>query len=236
VFVPQELKETMFFDVEERFKSLGMDGYLEFFKEATDEVAIGEVTPGYLWSSGEYSEWGPPGEFRRRNPERVLEKLGPEVKLVAVLRNPVDRALSAFLHHRRMGRIPETETIGPWLHRHAIAHIGFYGAHLARWAEVFPHRNFCVLTYDEMFANQEARRGILEFLGATPSDGGKLVSRRFNKGGFTRNGSYALDSIGRVIATESDVTMLRELYWEDVKRLEAEWDLDMQPWEADFHR
>jgi hypothetical protein len=33
-----------------------------------------------------------------------------------------------------------------------------------------------------------------------------------------------------------EFTMLRELYWEDVKRLEAEWDLDVRPWEADFHR
>ncbi len=71
-----------------------MDSRAEYeglFAEAGDAVARGEASTSYLYDSGA--------------PERI-KALVPEAKLIAVLRNPVDRAYSNFLYLIREGREP----------------------------------------------------------------------------------------------------------------------------------
>jgi hypothetical protein len=86
-FLPRE-KEVRFFT--ERYDR-GASWYREQFAEAGDAKAVGEATPMYL---------GDPSVAPR------MAALLPEARLVAMLRDPVDRAYSHFWHRRL--RVGET--------------------------------------------------------------------------------------------------------------------------------
>ena len=57
--------------------------YEQLFDGARGELALGEASPHYL--------------YVEKAPARI-KALVPEMKLIAVLRNPVDRAFSSYLH------------------------------------------------------------------------------------------------------------------------------------------
>lgn len=234
IYVPPTLKEVMYFDVEQRYEALGPKGYAEYFESVSQEKSIGEVTPGYLWVSPEYPEWGAPSSFRTGVPERVAKTLGPDVKLIALLRDPIDRALSAYVHHRRRERIPADSPLSENWTRHGIVHIGFYGAHLRRWRESFPKRNFFVTTYERFFAEPEVRNDLLTFLAAEPGAGEDMTNHKFNSGsGFDRDcKAGAFDSEGQRIATVGDLQKLTETYLPDAEDLKKEWSLDLSWWQA----
>lgn len=84
VFVAPE-KEVHFFD--HQFYR-GIDWYRGRFSCATTERAIGEASPTYMYSS--------------RTLERIALVL-PHVRLIAVLRNPVDRAYSHYCWNVSLG-------------------------------------------------------------------------------------------------------------------------------------
>ncbi len=80
-------KETHFFD---RNFDNGLDWYRSLFPEEGKFRAIGEATPNYMFSPMAL--------------DRIKETL-PDVKLVVMLRNPIDRAYSHYWHDRARGKI-----------------------------------------------------------------------------------------------------------------------------------
>ena len=93
VFTPK-LKEINFFaydgkHLDVHYWAKTQDEYQRFFDDVGAAIAIGEVAPLYLCSP-----------VAPDNIRRVL----PDARLVAILRNPVDRAYSAYLMSRRTGR------------------------------------------------------------------------------------------------------------------------------------
>jgi hypothetical protein len=87
VFLPK--KELHFFNIESNFKR-GIDWYEKEFCQAGDAIAIGEKTAGYL--------------LNEDTPGLIREFL-PGVRILIVLRDPVDRAISQINHHIRSGHI-----------------------------------------------------------------------------------------------------------------------------------
>jgi hypothetical protein len=79
-------KELHFFDM--RWDN-GLDWYREQFTPKPGHTALGEATPIYLYD----------GPAR----ERMIETL-PDVRLLILLRNPVDRAYSHYLHSIERGK------------------------------------------------------------------------------------------------------------------------------------
>jgi hypothetical protein len=234
VFVPLEQKELAFFDNLARFQKLGEEQYREYFSGWNGEAAIGEVTPGYIWTSLHYKHWGAPIESRASTPKRVRDVLGSDVKIVALLRNPIDRAHSAFIHHRKKGRIKPTEMLKDVWMRHGIIHMGFYAAHLREWASVFSKQNFWIRPYEAFFSNREHLISLLDFLGAEPSDQ-DILNKRIHRGaGFTRTPEAIIDASGDAISTAKEIEILRSVYRQDVLELEHEWSLDLSCWASDF--
>lgn len=95
-------------------------------------------------------------------PARVRD-YNPRMRLVAILRDPVDRAWSAFNYARRNAWEPEADFAralaleperrsGTYRERHDLAYVGngLYAAHLARWRDHFPAENILVLTDREL--------------------------------------------------------------------------------------
>ncbi len=93
------VKEPDFFCFEGR-KDLGnhsitrIEAYQDLFRDVSGEEAIGEASHCYL--------------YEPRAVERIEHHI-PEAKFIAVLRNPVDRAYSHFLHMVRNGTEPLTD-------------------------------------------------------------------------------------------------------------------------------
>jgi hypothetical protein len=124
-------------------------------------------------------------------PERAARLL-PEVKLVAVLRNPVDRAYSHYQHEVRDGReslsfakaidceaarlAGEEERLrrepGYYSHNHhrySYTRRGLYLEQLRRWLQHYPRSSLLVLQSERLFQDPAAVSGALYgFLGLRP--------------------------------------------------------------------
>ena len=142
-----------------------LDGYEALFAAASGEKAIGEASPMYL-----RSEKAPKGIKRRV----------PEARLIAILRDPAERAYSAYLNQRRDGREPlgfadalEAEAergrnnwAPGWQYRLG----GFYHAQLSRYYDLFGREQIRVYLYEELKADPLGMvRDVFGFLGVDDS-------------------------------------------------------------------
>lgn len=88
IFVPK-FKEPHFFNIDENYLK-GLDWYKKtYFRDINNESIIIDFTPTYL--------------YYKLCAERIFDSLGPNVKFVIILRNPVDRAYSHYNHSKRDG-------------------------------------------------------------------------------------------------------------------------------------
>ena len=129
------------------------------------------------WLTGESC---PSYMFLPEVPQRVRQML-PDVKLIVILRNPVDRLVSQYQHERRKKRAGQDfeEFIAPslgveWpakgdiqsLRQSCAVPRGFYADQLRHWQTFFPAQQFLVLSFDEMVKNSAAAMNkVFEFLG-----------------------------------------------------------------------
>lgn len=104
----------------------------------------------------------------------------PDAKLIAILRHPVDRAYSNYLHLVRDGNEPCPDFQSAWNadeRRHAegwapgtcYRRLGCYAAGLSRWLEHYPRERLLVLWYEDWCARPaEVLRETCRFLGVDP--------------------------------------------------------------------
>jgi len=154
------------------------DDYTALFADAGYARAIGEASPMYLYG--------------KRAPKHIHDTL-PNVKLVAILREPVDRLYSRWLHLLRDGNDP----IGPfegcldqnsiWWKRNDLIQEGFYGTHLKRYVELFSPDQLLVFLHDDLKHNpQQVMRDLFEFIGVNP-DFQAPLEREYNVSGKPKN-------------------------------------------------
>lgn len=168
------VKEPHFFTYEgEKLDSRGLgrssnlpvtniEAYRKLFQGASSEIATGEVSPSYLYSL--------------KAPERIRHYI-PEAKLIAVLRNPVDRAYSNFLHLTRDGREPlidfaqalreeKARILNNWGFNWHYQQKGFYYAQLKRYFDIFEQQQIRVYLYEDLNNNPASvLKDIFQFLG-----------------------------------------------------------------------
>jgi len=129
------------------------------------------------WLTGESC---PSYMFLPEVPQRVFQLL-PDVKLIVILRNPVDRLISQYQHERRKKRAGEDfeEYIAPslavdWppkgdtqsLRQRCAVPRGFYADQLRHWQTFFPTHQFLVLSFDDLVKNSATTlNSVFEFLG-----------------------------------------------------------------------
>lgn len=173
VFVP-ERKEPNFFAFEPLPASAKpgavagvtrLEDYARLFEGVTDEVAIGEVSPAYLVNPTAC------GQIRR---------LIPQAKLIAVLRNPVERAYSDYLMRVRQGLEPHRDfgrALAEEEERYRVGHpggnyvrTGFYGRQLKPYFKTFGADHIQVHLFEDLLGNpDETLASIHRFLGVDPS-------------------------------------------------------------------
>jgi hypothetical protein len=169
-------KEVSFFD---RHWARGESWYRGNFPNVARARGkhVGEASPSYV--------------FHPLAPQRVQEVV-PEARLIVLVRNPVERALSQYNHEVALGREPlpfeealdaeeerlrgEQERMAAdpryfsrewWSHTYKAR--GRYAEQLERWLAVFPREQLLVMPSDDLGSDPaRAHAQVLEFLGASP--------------------------------------------------------------------
>lgn len=158
-------QEIAFFNNDQHFAELGVEWYRSQFAGWSGEPFLGEATPGYMM-------W-------RHQPEVVSRRIDdtiPGVRLIAILRNPVDRAYSAMIHHQKRDQIPPhaeltqlVKETDPNVDLLGIVAGGWYAASLRPFLRRFGSR-LLVLIHDELSTNPKGLyRRALTHIGADPS-------------------------------------------------------------------
>jgi hypothetical protein len=138
------------------------EDYERLFADAPDGTLCGESTPFYLWS----------GDAQRRIRAEI-----PDVKMIAMLRDPVERAHSNWTHLWSAGLEPEADFVqacalepqrirDAWAPFWRYIELGRYGEQITRLYERFPRDQVLVLRYRELRAAPVATLDrICDFLG-----------------------------------------------------------------------
>ncbi|MBU1156276.1 MAG: sulfotransferase domain-containing protein [Proteobacteria bacterium] len=162
VFIP-DVKEVNFFFHDNHYRR-GVEYYQSVFADAApSSLAVGEASPGYICK---------PGVAGR------IHELLPSVKLVAVLRNPVDRAYSQYWDNRRFLAEPLSfeQAIDVALtpeYRHGERGYFSRGAYIDQiesYLELFKREQMLVLIFEDLKKDPEAVFSrCFEFLGVDPA-------------------------------------------------------------------
>ena len=157
------------------------DSYRALFADAPADAVRGEVSPEYLanpWSCG-----------------RIRARL-PDAKLVAVLRDPVERAFSDYLMYVRDGEEKDgfAGALAAQEERRRAGsptgyylETGFYGRQLRPYFDAFPRDRIQVHLFEDFVADPDAVLGpLLAFLGVDPALG-ETPERAVNVSGVPRN-------------------------------------------------
>ena len=210
-------KEVHFFDNEDNFKDkVNYNSYHNNF--ITDNSKIkGECTPIYMY-------WAP--SIRR------IYEYNPEIKIIAVLRNPIDRAFS----HWNMERDRNADTIEfstairqesvrcreelPLQHRvFSYTDRGFYSEQIRRIWRYFPKEQTLFIKHDDLRSEpNQVLKHISKFLGV--SEFNNVKEKVIHSRPYLSKLPY------------DDRKYLNELYFHEIKTIETilEWDCsDWQP-------
>jgi hypothetical protein len=133
------LKEPHFFDG--KFER-GLDWYRNLFAEAADAKAVGESTPTYMYSDLALTR---------------MREIVPEARLVAMLRNPVERAYSHYWMNRARDKenrsfetAVSTEIEGGAETGTHYVDFGLYKQHLERVSSIFDRSALHVELLEDM--------------------------------------------------------------------------------------
>jgi hypothetical protein len=181
VFVPEQ-KEVHYFS---KHYDRGEDWYLEQFANAAAGQLRGEITPYYL--------------FHEAAPERIAG-LRRSMRLIALLRDPVERTLSQYFHSCRLGletlpleaalaaeasRLAGSEARircagGTDLHHqeHSYLARSRYEIQLQRYINLFGRDQLLVLRSEDLFTQQaDCLQRLCHFLGIRPFSGQTVVPK-----------------------------------------------------------
>ena len=176
-------------DLPEKYIHRGVttrEDYEHHFENTGPAKIIGEASPMYLYT---------PGTAER------IKGLIPQVKMLAILRNPIDRAFSAYTHALRdwtetetsfknaLEKEPERIEAGWGILWH-YTQAGFYAQQLSRYYDIFSRNQVKVVLYDDLVADALGLcQEVFNFLGIDP-DFKPDTSQRPNVSGFPRNSIF----------------------------------------------
>ena len=161
-------QEIHFFDNDGMFVSeIDYDQLHKHYPLLAPSTIAGDCTPSYM--------------YHEPAAERIWN-YNPAIKLLIILRNPVDRAFAHWNMQRFRGREPldffdavreeQTRITGaPLAEARRFAYIdrGFYGRQLGRLFKFFPREQVQVVKFEDFTGKQfEALASILSFLGCKP--------------------------------------------------------------------
>jgi hypothetical protein len=159
------IKEIHFFS-RPRF-SEGIEWYEAHFKKCAEGKLRGEFSTSYLYA--------------REAPARI-SGLYPNAKLIAILRNPIERAFSQYRNAIKAGEIPEQISFEEFTKQEvSTLEQGKYAEQLTRYYAHFKKEQMLVLIYEDIRKDPIAfMRRIYEFLGIDATFVSNMVHDEIN--------------------------------------------------------
>lgn len=228
----------------------GPDWSYAHFDECDSKLITGEASTAYLFDRMPY--WFNAAKNIEYEPDLLpipdlVAKELPEAKIIAVLRDPVYRALSAYRHWMKQGDLPpllglQGTAVGNPKTR--ILEYGYYAQYLAAWKAVYPDTQLLLLLFeDDVVGNPESGlRKLYDFLGIdsqfVPQAQNENVHKSWSwtRGAFSyyagplrkyinrsRIGAFLdrYDFLERFAVRISDIKFLRQTYLAQKEPLEA---------------
>jgi len=160
----------------------GFDWYLSHFTCDTQTRAIGEFTPDYFWGLEEHSPCMT-DEEKPNVAERIAKAL-PDIKIIIILRNPVNRAVSSYYHQIGAGRLSSNINLSDVHDFCGIISMGYYADHLERWYNYYSPDKFHISIYEEDFAAEnklDTLRSIFSHIGVDTNFMPNGMEDRYNQ-------------------------------------------------------
>jgi tetratricopeptide (TPR) repeat protein len=190
--IPSLQKEIDFFNYQ---YNLGLDWYISHFPTlpADGKFLTGEASPTYL--------------LDLKTMERVFQHF-PNIKLLIILRNPIDRAISQYYDHfnwlgreKRSLKVAinsEIEVLNQLNHPTNIkinssfwqtqkGHLwrGMYVYFIEKWMQVFPSEQFLILQSEDLYTNpNKTMQQVFQFLEISPLQ--LQQYRKYTAGSYTQ--------------------------------------------------
>ncbi len=143
----------------------GIDFYRRYFDPAPEGVKLGELSPAYYLD--------PNAAYR-------IKRHFPNVRLIAMLRNPAELAFSVYVKRRDLER--RAPTFEQELERNpGFLDLGYYHRSLVPYFDWFAESQIKIVIHEELFADPRAGlRAIFEFLDIDPDFVPKTIDVRIN--------------------------------------------------------
>jgi hypothetical protein len=132
----------------DRNSAITLQAYKDLFVNVSSEIAIGESSPQYLYAP--------------KAPEKIKYYI-PEVKMIVILRNPVERAFSAFCYQVRDGyenlsfeqalQEEPNRIRYQWRPIWYYQKLGFYHSQLSRYFKLFAKDQIRIYLYEDFDTN-----------------------------------------------------------------------------------
>lgn len=144
-----------------------------------------------------------------------LQKHMPHLKIVAILRHPIERAVSGYFHYMKTGMLPIAPIeIGlrkilngeyeQYPRSAEVLEFGLYGKHLAHYAKFFPRENFHVMLLEDMKHEADSQlAGLYKFLKVAPDFRPESVNSRPMKAPYSITRLRLWDALDRHCRTWS---------------------------------
>lgn len=167
--------------------------YQQLFFDAPAQSVLGEVCNSYLMSS---------------SAAKAIKDQNPKTKIIAVLRNPIDRAFSHYLMNIKEGKTSESNFLKEiksdlalshkgWGVSHQYHEVGHYYSQLKRFYEVFPSEQIKVVLFEDLKADgQQFLNELFNFIGVDSQE--IDTTKQLNTAGRPRLGklNYLLTQLG----------------------------------------
>jgi hypothetical protein len=197
--------------------------YRDLFSKAGEEQITGEASTSYMANPNV--------------PSRIKRHCS-RTRVLAILRNPVDRAYSQYLHHVRSGREPcdsfeealaseEQRIDAGWSVFWTYKRTGEYHRHLQNWYQHFPREKIKIVTFEEFMEHPiSATKDTYQFLGVGTSFEPTLPGKT-NATGVPRNrlvhnilniGGQQLRSTVRSLVPEGVRRFIRSMRNQNLRR------------------
>ena len=167
IYLPYK-KELNFFSEINGNYAKGIEWYKNFFKDAPPQAVKGEITPEYLLDP--------------KSSLKIFDSIGP-IKIIAILRNPLDRAFSSYGKGLREGDwdVGFNEFIKS--NMDYCIDRGQYHRHLKPYIEIFGQKNILIKIYEDIKIDPYAfLKEVYTFLNVDPEFMSTQVNNKFNIG------------------------------------------------------
>ena len=159
---PSSIKETRFFFNPDSYflprsltlESDGIDAYSKFFKHSSGQLFRLDATPDYLYSSGT---------------AKIINLYLPSVKLIFILRNPIDRLISWYRFSKQQNLISSKTTFQEYVNAQfkllqsssedarqqwmRSLKQGKYAHYLDQYLDVFSSDQMCITRFESMVSS-----------------------------------------------------------------------------------